>query len=128
MSEEVPTADLVDASSIWHIMSNYTLQSRMQQCSITGTAKRPDDIGVFRPSTELSYVDQEGSYDISQLAIEEAARLLGWAPRAEIDQEIADLQQRVNDKTARTARDGAKIKRLEARIAELETDKAQGWT
>jgi hypothetical protein len=100
-------------------MSNYTLQSRVQMCSITGTGKRPSDIGVFRPSTELSYVDQEGSYDISQLAIEEAARLLGWVPQVEVDAKHAELAERIGKLQSRTAHDAKKIKRLEAQVEEL---------
>src|SRR5688572_32552562 len=90
-----PAADLVGASPIWHVLSNYDMQSRYQMCSISGTGKRPSDIGVFRPSTELSYIDQEGSYDISQLAIEEAARLLGWVPQADVDAAHAELVEKV---------------------------------
>lgn len=117
--QAAPPGDLVAASSIWHVMSNYNMQSRVQMCSITGTGKRPDDIGIFRPSTELSYVDHEGSYDISQLAIEEAARLLGWLPRSEIDAEVKDLAERLGKVTMRVAQDGKKIKRLEAQVEEL---------
>jgi hypothetical protein len=112
-------ADIVDSTSVWHVIDNYDMQSRHQHCSITGLPKRDSDLGVFRPSTVLSYVDLEGSYDISQIAVEEAARLLGWAPRAEIDAELAELQGKVGKLMIRVANDGKKIKRLEATVEEL---------
>jgi len=115
-----PEADLVDSSSVWHLVTNYDMQSRQQCCSITGTPKRDSDLGVFRPSTVQSYVDQEGSYDISQLAIEEAARLLGWAPREEVDAELAEMRRSIGKQNARVARDAQKITRLEAHLAELQ--------
>ena len=123
MSDEFVSADadLVDASPIWHVIDAYDMQSRMPQCSITGTQKRDSDLGVFRPSTELSYIDQEGSYDISQLVIEEAARLLGWAPRTEVEAEIANLTKKLNEANSRLGNSARKIKRLEARLEELES-------
>ena len=112
-------ADLVDASPIWHVIDAYDMQSRMPQCSITGTQKRDSDIGVFRPSTELSYIDQEGSYDISQLVIEEGARLLGWAPRSEVEEEIASLTSKLQHIGSKLGNSARKIKRLEAQLEEL---------
>jgi hypothetical protein len=117
--QAAPEADLVGATSIWHIIANYDMQSRVQMCSITGTGKRPSDVGVFRPSTQLSYVDQEGSYDISQLAIEEAARALGWVSQDDVDAQHAELLSELTRRQTRIMQDGKKIKRLEAQLDEL---------
>lgn len=113
--------DTVLASSLWYVIPNYDLQSRADAtCSISGTTKRPDDIGVFRPATGLGYIEEEGSFDISQAAVEEAAALLGWKSPGECEAAIQRFREKNGKLSAQHATDVARARRLEARIAELE--------
>lgn len=112
--------DTLLASSLWYVIPNYDLQSREGVCSVSGTTKRDDDVGVFRPATGLGYIEDEGSFDIGQAAVEEAAALLGWKSPGEVEAAIARFRDTAGKKSAQHARDVAKIRRLEARIAELE--------
>jgi hypothetical protein len=110
----------VDIRSVWTIVENYDLTSRMPSCSLTNTGLRPNDIGVFRPSLPIGYIDQEGSFDVSQLAIEEGARLLGWVPKEEAEDLAKTYRGRARDANLGKAQIARKLNRLEARIAELE--------
>jgi len=102
----------------WLVVSNYDLTSRISGCSITNTIKRPDDIGVFRPALDIGWIDQEGAFDISQLAIEEAARLLGWRSPEVVRAEVEKIQARANKANLEKGVLNRKIARLEAQLAE----------
>ena len=107
----------------WIIHPQYDLTSRISACSITNTIKRPGDIGVFRPALPIGWVDQEGAFDISQLAIEEAARILGWLSPDAVKEEVDKYLDRANKANLAKASLNRTIKRLEAQLAEaLGTD------
>ena len=107
------------ATSCWIVLDNYDMASRQPACSITSTIKRPDDIGVFRPALAVGWVDQEGAFDISQLALEEAARLLGWRSPDEVKDEVDTYRDRANRANLAKAQQVKKINRLEAEVSEL---------
>lgn len=63
----------------WAIIPDYDAQSRKDHCSVSGLRLREGiEYGVFRPVR--GYVEFEGSFDISQYAIEQAARMIDWIP------------------------------------------------
>lgn len=107
-------------SGVWLIHPNYDMTSRMPSCSLTNTSKREDDIGIFRPALPIGWVDHEGAFDVSQLAIEEGARLLGWVPKEEAEDLAKVYRERARDANLGKAQIARKLNRLEARIAELE--------
>lgn len=115
----VPLSDY-QANDLWLILPNYTIESRDARCSITASQKREDDIGVFRPLAESAYILEEGHFDISQYAIEQAARILNWIPQEVADSEHAAIQSRNASLSSRLATSAKKNKRLEARVEELE--------
>lgn len=102
----------------WIIVPNYDLTSRQPNCSLTSTVKRPGDIGVFRPALPVGWIDQEGAFDVSQLAIEEGARVLGWLSPEEVRAECDKYQDRANKANLKVANLNRTIRRLEAQLAE----------
>lgn len=109
----------MELSTIWFVLDDFEpLQSRDTVCAVTGLPRRPTD-KVFRPVSDHAYIEGEGSFDIGQLAIEDAARLLRWLPPEEVEAELAKLRKRTADQGVRIMHDGTKIKRLEATIEEL---------
>lgn len=111
--------DLV-MSPIWMVIPNYDLESRNSSCSVSGLPVRDGDVGVFRPILPAGFEPEIGFLDVSQSAIEEAARLLGWIPPEEVETD-EDLRTKIKEKGVRIMQDGAKIKGLEARIRDLES-------
>ncbi len=112
---------LYQANDVWVLVPEYDLQSREFICSVTGTAKRPDDVGVFRPALPPGYVDDEGYIDISQYAIEQAAELLGWERPGASAALLAEANERNAKLASANLTAAAKAKRQDARIAELES-------
>jgi len=100
-------------SGAWLIIPDFDLQSRfVGTCSVTNLPKRDSDVGVFRPYFDTAYVDEEGYFDITQVAIEEAASMLGWAS----PDEVAALKEELQKRQTRIMQDGRKIGRLEAQL------------
>ena len=106
-------------SGVWLIVANYDMASRMPSCSLTNTVRRPGDIGVFRPALPVGWVEHEGSFDVSQLAIEEGATVLGWKSPEQIDAETESLKTQLISARNSYARECRKTKRLEAQVEEL---------
>ena len=65
--------------------------SRQDTCSVTGQRKRASDVGVFRPVH--GFIEYEGNFDISQLAIETAAWMIDWIP----PQDYQALKDRITE-------------------------------
>lgn len=115
MSDNVSTQ-----SGTWIIVPQYDMTSRVPNCSLTGTLKRPGDIGVFRPALPIGWINLEGAFDVSQLAIEEGARILGWASPEQVADEHAKLTEQLISARNSYARECRKTKRLQATIDELQ--------
>ena len=107
----------------WIIVPQYDMASRVPNCSLTGTTKRPGDIGVFRPALPIGWINLEGSFDVSQLAIEEAARILGCSSPEEVADGQAKLTEQLISARNSYARECRKTKRLEATVEELQGGK-----
>lgn len=106
-------------STIWFVLDDFEpLQSRDTACAVTGLPRRKND-KVFRPISDHAYIEGEGSFDIGQLAIEDAATLLGWISPEQAAEETKTLRTKLSEKSTRVMQDGSKIKRLEATIDEL---------
>lgn len=106
-------------SGVWLIVPQYDMASRVPNCSLTNTVKRPGDIGVFRPALPIGWINHEGAFDVSQLAIEEGARILGWKSPEQVDDEHAKLTEQLISARNSYARECRKTKRLEATVEEL---------
>ncbi len=104
----------------WIIVPNYDMASRVPNCSLTSTIKRPGDIGVFRPALPIGWIDHEGAFDVSQLAIEEGATVLGWKSPEQVEAETEKLRTQLVSSRGEYARACRKIKRLEAQVEELQ--------
>lgn len=122
----------VHGSGVWTLYPNYDITSRQTSCSVTNTIKRPTDLGIFRPALPGAYVEEEGFYDISQLAIEEAAHMIGWRSPEEVEAALSESRVRERNanltsaKHARTrARLEAEVEELKAQLAELEAKPAK---
>ena len=108
-------------SGAWLIIPDFNLESRSTgTCSVTNLPKRPGDVGVFRPYFDTAYIDEEGYYDITQVAIEEAASMLGWVPPSV----AADLRAEIKQRQLRIMQDGRKIAQLQHKIERLTRDEA----
>jgi len=117
MSDENASTQI---TGTWIIVPNYDMASRMPSCSLTNTVKRSGDIGVFRPALPIGWVDHEGAFDVSQLAIEEGATVLGWKSPEQVDEELASLKTQLISARNSYARECSKPKRLEAQVEELQ--------
>lgn len=109
----------VTTTGTWIIVPDYDLSSRQTACSLTNTPKRPGDVGVFRPALPVGFVVEEGYFDVSQLAIEEGARILGWRSPEEVRAERDKYLERANQANLKSAQRARRIKSLEAQLAEL---------
>lgn len=114
MSDTSPTV------GVWLVVDNYDMVSRMPSCSLTNTVKRPGDIGVFRPALPVGWVVDEGAFDVSQLAIEEGAHVLGWKSPEQVEAELAKLTEQLISARGAYARECRKTKRLQATLDELQ--------
>lgn len=115
MSDNVSTP-----SGVWLIVPQYDMASRVPNCSLTGTVKRPNDVGVFRPALPVGWINHEGAFDVSQLAIEEGARILGWKSPEQVAAETESLKTQLISARNSYARECRKTKRLQATIDELQ--------
>lgn len=81
----------------WQIIPNYDQHSRIDHCSVTGMRLREgSEVGVFRPIR--AHIDFEGYFDMSQYAVEQAARMIDWHPPEDLQalrDEIAALKDEV---------------------------------
>lgn len=87
--------------------------SRQDTCSVTGQRKRATDVGVFRPTHGL--IDYEGYFDLSQYAIEQAARMLDWIPPedyAALNDRIAELEEEIERTRSETFKKAADAVRM----------------
>lgn len=81
----------VSVDGYWVVVPDFDAASRQDSCSVSGMRKRKKDVGVFRPIQTV--IDFEGYFDISQYAVEQAARMLDWKS----PEEVAALEQRITD-------------------------------
>lgn len=115
-------SDILPASGLWFVVPDYDLGSRELVCSISGTSKRVTDIGVFRPATDMAFVEGEGTYDISQLAIEEAAKLLNWSSPGEVEARLASIRKRCKELATANLRLGKERSILETKLEAAEAE------
>ena len=107
-------------SGLWFIVPDFDLGGRDMKCSVSGFSKRTTDVGVFRPALDYAFIEGEGTFDISQAAIEDAAQLLGWISPEQQEADLADLRERLKDQGIRNMQDARKLKRLELHVSELQ--------
>lgn len=110
--------------STWVEIPGYDASSRANHCSVNGTNRKGDR--VFRGPQ----IDFEGFFDVSELALEQGARLIGWIPPEEFEamreesievdsangamgREIASLRDQVRTLTLQNAELYAQIEHLE---------------
>lgn len=108
----------------WAIIPDYDAQSRKDHCSVSGLRVREGiEYGVFRPIR--GYIEQEGSFDISQYAIEQAARMIDWVPPEDVAalheriRVLEEEQERVRADTWKKAADAIKMAGVRAQKADL---------
>lgn len=77
MSDELRTGD-----HHWQVIPNFDGQSRFPFSSASGLPKRDGDPGIIRAIH--GYVEMEGFFDITFYDAEQLAKLLGYAPPAEV--------------------------------------------
>jgi hypothetical protein len=107
----------------WAVIPDYDAQSRTDNCSVSGLRVREGEIGVFRPLRP--YIEHEGYFDISQYAIEQAARLIDWAPPADVEAlrkrvaELEETQDRLVRDTWKAATNAVKMAGVRAAQADV---------
>lgn len=75
--------DHISPDGCWVIIPDFDpVTSRQDSCSVSGQRKLKTDVGVFRPTHTL--IEFEGYFDICQLSIETAARMLDWLPPKDV--------------------------------------------
>lgn len=107
------------ASTLWYIIPDFTFESAYPgNCTVTGLPRRDGDVGVFRPLADNGIIEGEGYIDIAQIAVEDAARLLGWKSADEVEAEVRLWRERANNANLEKGRLKRKITSLEAQLAE----------
>lgn len=109
----------------WTVIEDFDpTTSRANYCSVSGLPKRETDVGVFRPIVN-GQIAFEGYFDISQYAVEQAARLLEWLSPEEagsLRERIAVLEEQietVRKEAFKKAQDAVKMAGVRAAAADL---------
>jgi hypothetical protein len=80
----------------WFLIPRFDLRTVRGRCAVSSLDMRPGDYGVFR--SHGLFDEFEGHYDISQYAIEQAARMIGYRSPEEVEalkDQVADLEVRL---------------------------------
>jgi hypothetical protein len=106
--------------TVWVLIPDFNFESASPGlCTLSGLPRRTEDVGVFRPLSDDGIIEGEGYIDVSQVAIEDAALMLGWRSPAQVEAETEALRTKVKEQSTRIMQDGLKIKRLQAELDEI---------